>query len=89
MHWITGTLGSSIGKKLMMAITGFSFCGFLTAHLAGNLTIYGGQAAFNSYAAHLHSLGPLITVAERVAGLSGRQPCPTPGCFCWPSSFCT
>jgi succinate dehydrogenase / fumarate reductase, cytochrome b subunit len=64
MNWITGTLGSSIGKKLMMAITGFSFCGFLTAHLAGNLTIYGGQAAFNSYAAHLHSLGPLITVAE-------------------------
>lgn len=64
MHWITGMLGSSIGKKLMMAITGFSFCGFLTAHLAGNLTIYGGQAAFNSYAAHLHSLGPLITVAE-------------------------
>jgi succinate dehydrogenase / fumarate reductase cytochrome b subunit len=64
MHWITGTLGSSIGKKLMMAITGFSFCGFLTAHLAGNLTIYGGQAAFNSYAAHLHALGPLITVAE-------------------------
>ena len=64
MHWITGTLGSSIGKKLMMAITGFSFCGFLTAHLAGNLTIYGGQEAFNSYAAHLHSLGPLIKVAE-------------------------
>ncbi len=64
MNWITGTLGSSIGKKLMMAITGISFCGFLTAHLAGNLTIYGGKAAFNSYAAHLHSLGPLITVAE-------------------------
>ena len=26
MNWITGTLGSSIGKKLMMAITGISFC---------------------------------------------------------------
>ncbi|GAB6907868.1 Succinate dehydrogenase (Or fumarate reductase) cytochrome b subunit, b558 family [Desulfosarcina cetonica] len=64
MNWITGTLGSSIGKKLMMAITGFSFCGFLTAHLAGNLTIYGGQDAFNGYAAHLHALGPLVTVAE-------------------------
>ena len=25
MNWITGTLGSSIGKKLMMAVTGFSF----------------------------------------------------------------
>ncbi|WP_419656975.1 sdhC3: succinate dehydrogenase/fumarate reductase cytochrome b subunit [Desulfosarcina variabilis str. Montpellier] len=64
MNWITGTLGSSIGKKLMMAITGISFCGFLAAHLAGNLTIYGGQEAFNSYAEHLHSLGPLVTVAE-------------------------
>ena len=64
MNWITGTLGSSIGKKLMMAITGFSFCGFLAAHLAGNLTIYGGKDAFNGYAAHLHSLGPLLTVAE-------------------------
>jgi succinate dehydrogenase / fumarate reductase, cytochrome b subunit len=64
MNWITGMLGSSIGKKLMMAITGFSFCGFLATHLAGNLTIYGGKDAFNGYAAHLHSLGPLITVAE-------------------------
>lgn len=64
MNWITGTLGSSIGKKLMMAITGFSFCGFLAAHLAGNLTIYGGKELFNSYAAHLHALGPLLTVAE-------------------------
>jgi succinate dehydrogenase / fumarate reductase cytochrome b subunit len=64
MNWITGTLGSSIGKKLMMAITGISFCGFLTAHLAGNLTIYGGKEAFNSYAEHLHALGPLVTVAE-------------------------
>ena len=48
MNWITGTLGSSIGKKLMMAVTGISFCGFLAAHLAGNLTIYGGKAAFTS-----------------------------------------
>ena len=66
MNWITGILGSSIGKKLMMAITGFSFCGFLAAHLAGNLTIYGGKEAFNGYAEHLHSLGPLLTVAELV-----------------------
>lgn len=66
MNWITGTLGSSIGKKLMMAVTGLSFCGFLATHLAGNLTIYGGEDAFNSYAEHLHSLGPLVTVAEWV-----------------------
>jgi len=58
------TFWSSIGKKLMMALTGLAFCAFLTGHLAGNLTIYAGKDAFNSYAEHLHALGPLITFAE-------------------------
>jgi succinate dehydrogenase / fumarate reductase cytochrome b subunit len=62
MNWLTSTLGSSIGKKLMMAITGLGFIGFLTVHLLGNLTIYGGGDAFNAYAQRLHSLGMLITV---------------------------
>ena len=64
MNWITKTLGASIGKKLMMAITGLSFIGFLLAHLAGNLTIYCGKDAFNAYAQKLHSLGPLLKIAE-------------------------
>jgi succinate dehydrogenase / fumarate reductase cytochrome b subunit len=66
MKWLTTTLGTSIGKKLMMAATGLSFIGFLVVHLAGNLTLYGGADAFNSYAAHLHALGPLLAVAEFV-----------------------
>jgi succinate dehydrogenase / fumarate reductase cytochrome b subunit len=49
-----------------MAITGLGFIGFLAGHLAGNLTIYGGKDAFNSYAEHLHALGPLLTLAEIV-----------------------
>lgn len=64
MNWLANNLLSSIGKKLMMAITGLCFCGFLAGHLAGNLTIYMGKDAFNSYAEHLHSLGPIITVVE-------------------------
>ncbi|NNF98438.1 MAG: succinate dehydrogenase cytochrome b subunit [Desulfobacteraceae bacterium] len=64
MNWFINSLGSSIGKKLMMAITGLSFCGFLMAHLAGNLTLYGGRDAFNAYAEHLHSLGILLNFAE-------------------------
>lgn len=64
MNWVFGTVGTSIGKKVMMALTGLAFCGFLVAHLAGNLTLYGGRAAFNGYAEHLHALGPLLTVAE-------------------------
>ncbi|WP_028324266.1 succinate dehydrogenase cytochrome b subunit [Desulfatirhabdium butyrativorans] len=64
MNWMMQTLGSSIGKKLMMALSGLCFCAFLCAHLAGNLFIYGGKDSFNAYATHLHSLGPLLTVAE-------------------------
>ena len=64
MDWLIKTVGTSVGKKLLMALTGLAFCGFLAAHLAGNLTLYGGADAFNSYAEHLHSLGPLLTVAE-------------------------
>jgi succinate dehydrogenase / fumarate reductase cytochrome b subunit len=57
----------SVGKKLIMAITGLFFCFFLVIHLMGNLTIYGGKEMFNGYVSHLHALGPLIHVAE--AGL--------------------
>lgn len=64
MNCLTNTFGSSVGKKLMMAVTGLFFCGFLVLHLAGNLTLYMGKDAFNSYAQHLHSLGPLLTLAE-------------------------
>lgn len=64
MNWLINTLGASVGKKLMMAVTGLGFCCFLTIHLAGNLTIYGGKDFFNSYVEHLHSLGPLVTLAE-------------------------
>ncbi len=60
MNWFSAALGSSVGKKLMMALTGLAFVGFLAAHLAGNLTIYGGKAAFNGYAEKLQSLGPLL-----------------------------
>ena len=64
MNLLKQILWSSIGKKLMMAITGLSFCAFLAGHLAGNLTIFAGKDAFNSYAENLHSLGPLLTLVE-------------------------
>ena len=64
MQWIFSFFGSSVGKKLLMALTGFCFVGFLTGHLVGNLTLYGGRDAFNAYAEHLHALGPVITLVE-------------------------
>ena len=64
MSWLIRIFGSSIGKKLLMAFTGLSFIGFLCVHLAGNLTLYKGGAAFNRYAERLHTLGPILTVFE-------------------------
>ncbi len=64
MNWFFQTVASSVGKKFMMAVTGLGFCLFLAAHLAGNLSIYAGRQAFNAYAAHLHSLEPLVKAAE-------------------------
>ena len=64
MNWVITTLGTSIGKKILMAVTGLGFICFLLVHLAGNLTIYGGMDAFNAYSEHLHALGPIIHIAE-------------------------
>ena len=69
MHWLTETYGTAIGKKVGMALSGLCFCGFLAAHLAGNLLLVKGADAFNGYADKLQSLGALLRVAE--AGLIG------------------
>lgn len=66
MNWLFNFLWSSVGKKLMMAVSGLCFCGFLVMHLAGNLTLFKGKEAFNAYAESLHALGPIITAAELV-----------------------
>lgn len=64
MIWVVRIFTTSIGKKQLMAVTGLFFLLFLAAHLLGNLSIYGGAGAFNSYAEHLHALGKLLVVAE-------------------------
>jgi succinate dehydrogenase / fumarate reductase, cytochrome b subunit len=64
MNWVTQALSTSVGKKQLMALTGLLFLLFLTTHLLGNLSIYGGPAAFVAYAEHLHALGKLLVVAE-------------------------
>ncbi len=60
---------TTVGQKILMAISGLSLCGFLVAHLGGNLKLYAGPQAFNDYAHALHSLGPLLAAAE--VGLFG------------------
>ena len=64
MNWICRTLFTSVGKKELQAVTGLLFLLFLATHLLGNLSIYGGRAAFVAYAQHLHALGKLLLAAE-------------------------
>ena len=64
MNWLFRTFASSIGKKTMMAVTGLSFCAFITVHLFGNLFLYVGRNSFNSYVDHLLALGVLVNIAE-------------------------
>ncbi len=57
---------SSIGKKLIVAVTGIVMVLFLAGHLTGNLLIFAGQKAFNDYAQFLHEAGhgALVWVAR-------------------------
>ena len=60
MNALTNTLvsfwNSSIGKKLIVAITGLMLVGFLVAHMAGNLLVFQGREDLNDYAGFLHDL---------------------------------
>ncbi len=53
---------SSVGKKILMAVTGLCMTAFLAVHLVGNLTAFAGADAFNGYADKLHSLGPILVL---------------------------
>ena len=55
---------SSIGKKIVVAITGLALIGFLLAHMIGNLKIYSGADKLNAYAAWLHSMPALLWMAR-------------------------
>lgn len=57
-------LRSSIGKKQLVAVSGLAMVLFLIAHLLGNLLVFLGPEAINSYAKKLHDLGPLLWVAR-------------------------
>jgi succinate dehydrogenase cytochrome b subunit len=51
MSWFTDTFASSIGKKLLMSLTGIFLILFLIIHLMGNLAVFkeDGGLSFNAY----------------------------------------
>lgn len=65
------TLGSfwrsTVGKKVVMAVTGLAMIAFVIGHVSGNLLVFRGAETFNHYAGILKGLGGLLWVAR--AGL--------------------
>lgn len=59
------TFNSSLGKKLIMALTGLFLCTFLIVHLGGNLLLFKNDDgfAFNVYANFLTHFPPIEVVA--------------------------
>lgn len=53
-------LGTTIGKKIAMALSGLVLFGFVVGHMLGNLQVYLGPEVFNDYAVTLHNTLPLL-----------------------------
>lgn len=71
MSWVTKTLKSTLGRKLIMALTGLFLILFLTGHLAGNMQLFyndGGQA-FNIYAKFMTS-NPIVKLLSYLTYIS-------------------
>src|SRR5436190_21880238 len=64
MNLVTNLFRSSLGKKYIMAVTGFVMFLFVLGHLAGNLQIFLGPEAINRYGHFLQSNPELIWPAR-------------------------
>ncbi|MCB0632348.1 MAG: succinate dehydrogenase, partial [Lewinella sp.] len=65
MNWFSTFLTSSVGRKLVMSLTGLFLIIFLVVHLIGNWQLLAGDGgtAFNDYAKFMTSFGPIKVVS--------------------------
>src|SRR5918994_1109806 len=67
--WAATYLGSTVGHKVLTALTGLGLAGFVVFHMIGNLKLLPGgpesREAINGYADFLkHDLGALLWLAR-------------------------
>jgi succinate dehydrogenase / fumarate reductase cytochrome b subunit len=60
----TGVFSTSVGTKILIGITGLALFIYLVIHIAGNLIVFAGPAAFNRYAYVMEYGNPLLPVIE-------------------------
>jgi succinate dehydrogenase / fumarate reductase cytochrome b subunit len=66
MHLFGLFFRSSIGRKILMAVTGLILIGFVIGHLVGNLQVFQDPDQLNGYAQFLRQLGPWLWGARLV-----------------------
>jgi succinate dehydrogenase / fumarate reductase cytochrome b subunit len=64
MNIVSNIFSSSLGKKYIMAVTGFVMFLFVIGHLAGNLQIFLGPEAINRYGHFLQSNSEILWPAR-------------------------
>src|SRR5580693_3413432 len=64
MDLVRNLFGSTIGRKLVMAVTGIVLILFVAGHLVGNLQVFEDPDRINGYAHFLQSLGPALWAAR-------------------------
>jgi len=70
MSWLSNALTSSLGRKLLMALTGLFLILFLMGHLAGNLLLFKSDGqAFNEYAKFM-TTNPAVKVLSIITYIS-------------------
>ncbi len=74
MSWITQTFSSTLGRKLIMALTGLFLILFMLGHLAGNLQLLlpvgdASKLQFNSYA-HFMTTNPAVKILSYITYIS-------------------
>lgn len=67
MNGFARGLGSTLGLKFLMGLTGLVLFLFTVGHMLGNLSVFSGPEKLNAYAHFLKSSGPLLWGAR--AGL--------------------
>jgi len=60
MAGLRGFYASMVGKKVVMGVTGLIGIGFVVLHSVGNLLVFRGPEAINSYSHFLKSTGELL-----------------------------
>ncbi len=66
MGGLRGFYASTIGKKVVMGVTGLIWIGFVIFHSLGNLLVFRGPDAINSYSRFLKSTGELLWTLRAV-----------------------